>query len=76
MNYETVDQIIWECSRFEVKRRQLLLGLGREYRIGNTNLGSLRVSEVGSIEVMPQVPKGMWPENMRRPYFVLRITGP
>jgi hypothetical protein len=27
MNYETVDHIIWECSRFEVVRRQLLLGL-------------------------------------------------
>jgi hypothetical protein len=27
MNYETVDQIIWECSRSEVERRQLLLGL-------------------------------------------------
>jgi hypothetical protein len=27
MNYETVDHIIWECSRFEVERRQLLLGL-------------------------------------------------
>jgi hypothetical protein len=26
MNYETVD-LIWECSRFEVERRQLLLGL-------------------------------------------------
>jgi hypothetical protein len=27
MNYETVDHIIWECSRFEVERRKLLLGL-------------------------------------------------
>jgi hypothetical protein len=27
MNYETVDHIIWECSRFEDERRQLLLGL-------------------------------------------------
>jgi hypothetical protein len=27
MNYETVDHIIWKCSRFEVKRLQLLLGL-------------------------------------------------
>jgi hypothetical protein len=27
MNYETVDHIIWECSIFEVERRQLLLGL-------------------------------------------------
>jgi hypothetical protein len=24
MNYEAVDHIIWECSRFEVVRRQLL----------------------------------------------------
>jgi hypothetical protein len=30
---------------------------------------------VGSIEDMPQVPKGMWPENMRKP-FVFKITGP
>jgi hypothetical protein len=27
MNYETVDHIIWEYSRFEVERRQHLLGL-------------------------------------------------
>jgi hypothetical protein len=27
MNYETVDHISWECSRFEDERRQLLLGL-------------------------------------------------
>jgi hypothetical protein len=27
MNYEMVDHIIWECSRFEDERRQLLLGL-------------------------------------------------
>jgi hypothetical protein len=27
MNYETVDHIIWECSRFEDERRQLILGL-------------------------------------------------
>jgi hypothetical protein len=27
MNYETVDHIIWECSRFEVEGRQLLLAL-------------------------------------------------
>jgi hypothetical protein len=27
MNNKTVDHIIWECSRFEVERRQLLLGL-------------------------------------------------
>jgi hypothetical protein len=27
MNYETVDHIIWECSRFNNERRQLLLGL-------------------------------------------------
>jgi hypothetical protein len=27
MNYDTVDHIIWECSRFEDERRQLLLGL-------------------------------------------------
>jgi hypothetical protein len=48
---------------------------GRKYRRGNTNLGYLHASEVGSIEVMPQVPKGMWPENMREPFFVFRITG-
>jgi hypothetical protein len=27
INYETVDHIIWKCSRFGVGRRQLLLGL-------------------------------------------------
>jgi hypothetical protein len=27
MNYETIDHIIWEYSKFEVERRQLLLGL-------------------------------------------------
>jgi hypothetical protein len=27
MNDETVDHIIWECSRFEDERHQLLLGL-------------------------------------------------
>jgi hypothetical protein len=27
INYETVDHNIWKCSRFEVERRQLLLGL-------------------------------------------------
>jgi hypothetical protein len=27
IKYETVDHIIWECSRFENERRQLLLGL-------------------------------------------------
>jgi hypothetical protein len=27
MNYETVDHIIWKCSRFEVERRQLILRL-------------------------------------------------
>jgi hypothetical protein len=72
MNYETVDHIIWECSRFEDERR------GRKYKRRNTNPGSLRASEVGSIEFMPQVPKGMWPENMNEPFFcfVFRITGP
>jgi hypothetical protein len=64
MNYETVDHIIWECSRFEDERRQ------RKYKRGNTNPGSLRASEVGSIEVKPQVPKGMWPENMNEPFFL------
>jgi hypothetical protein len=39
---------------------------GREYKMGNTNPGSLCASEVGSIEVMPQVPKEMWPENIRQ----------
>jgi hypothetical protein len=31
---------------------------------------------VGSIEVMPQVPKGMWPENMNEPFFVLFLESP
>jgi hypothetical protein len=67
MNYETVDHIIWECSRFEVKRP---IGTrGREHKRRNTNPNSLRVSKVGSIEVMPQVPKGMRLENMRKPFF-------
>jgi hypothetical protein len=38
--YETVDQIIWECSR---EGRQVLLGLAAM----NTNPGSLSASEVG-----------------------------
>jgi hypothetical protein len=32
-------------------------------------MGSLRASEVGSIEVMPQVLKGMWPENMKNSFL-------
>jgi hypothetical protein len=47
MNYETIYHIIWECSRFGTR--------GRGYKRGNTNPGSLRASEVGSIEVMPHV---------------------
>jgi hypothetical protein len=74
--FQTIDHIIWECSRFEVETRQILLGLGSEYKRENTNPGSLRASEVGSIEVMPQVLKGMWPKNMRKPFFYFRITGP
>jgi hypothetical protein len=35
MNYETVDHIIWKCSRFEVERCQLLGTRGREYKRGN-----------------------------------------
>jgi hypothetical protein len=31
---------------------------------------------VDSIEIMPQVPKGMWPDHMRKSFFVFRITGP
>jgi hypothetical protein len=43
----------------------------------STDPGSLRASEVGSIEDMPQVLEGMWPENMKKPFiFVFRITGP
>jgi hypothetical protein len=34
MNYETVDYIIWECSRFEVERRQLLFGLATVNVVG------------------------------------------
>jgi hypothetical protein len=30
---------------------------------------------VVSIEVMPQVPKGMWPENMRKSFFYLTLNG-
>jgi hypothetical protein len=46
---------------------------GREYKRGNTNPGSLRASEVGSIEVMPQVPKEMWPENMKIFFLMLVV---
>jgi hypothetical protein len=47
--------------------------LGREYKRGNTTPGS---SEVGSIEVMPQVPKEMWPENHRNLYgLMLEVQG-
>jgi hypothetical protein len=70
MNYATVDHFIWECSRFEVERHQLLLGHATvNKKEGNTKSGSLRAAEVGSIEVMPQVPKGMWPKNMRKPFY-------
>jgi hypothetical protein len=48
---------------------------GSEYRRGNTNPGSLRALEVGSIEVMPKVPEGMWPENMKNP-FLLFLESP
>jgi hypothetical protein len=34
MNYETVDHIIYECSRFEVERRQLLFGLAAVNVVG------------------------------------------
>jgi hypothetical protein len=70
MNYETVNNIIWECSRFGTIGTR-----GHEYKRGNTNPGSLRASKVGSIEVMPQVPKGMWPENMRKSFFYLTLNG-
>jgi hypothetical protein len=32
--------------------------------------GSLHNSEVGSIEVIPQVSNEMWPENIRKPFFL------
>jgi hypothetical protein len=38
---------------------------GSEYKKGTISPGSLRTSEVGSIEIMPQVPWRIWPENMR-----------
>jgi hypothetical protein len=38
---------------------------GHEYKRGNTNPESLRASEVGSIEILPLIPKGMWHENIR-----------
>jgi hypothetical protein len=34
MNYETVDHIIYECSRFEVERRQFLFGLAAVNVVG------------------------------------------
>jgi hypothetical protein len=65
MNYETVDHII-----LELKTSSPIATHGRECKRGNTNPGSLRASEVGNIEVMPQIPKGMWPENLRKLFFL------
>jgi hypothetical protein len=47
MNYETVDHIIWKCSRGR-KTSTPVGTCGREYKRGNTNPESL-----SSIEVMP-----------------------
>jgi hypothetical protein len=41
LNYEKVDHIIWECSRFEVERRQLLLGLATVNIKDGTPIGDL-----------------------------------
>jgi hypothetical protein len=43
---------------------------GRENKRGKTNPGSLRASQVGSIEVIPPVPKEMWPENIKNFLFL------
>jgi hypothetical protein len=41
MNYETVDHTIWECSRFEVERCRLLLGLAAVNIKGGTPIRDL-----------------------------------
>jgi hypothetical protein len=67
MNYETVDHIIWECSRFEVKRRQLLLGHAH---------AAVNFKERTLSWDLCALPKGMWPENMRKPFLILESPDP
>jgi hypothetical protein len=56
-------------QKSEVKRRQLLLGLAALNIKEGTPILTLRAAEVGGIKVMPEVRKGMWPENKRQPFY-------
>jgi hypothetical protein len=61
-NYKTFDHMICECSR---KTSTPVGTRDSEYKRKNTNPRFLRVLEMGSIEIMPLVPKGIWPEYQR-----------
>jgi hypothetical protein len=73
MNYETVDHIIWECSRFKIVRRQLLMGIAAMNKEG---IPMRDLCAFQKSEITPQVPKGMWHEKMTQGtlFFVFRIT--
>jgi hypothetical protein len=77
MNYETVDHIIWECSRFEDERCQLLLGLTAvKIKEGTPFRDLCSLQKWAAFGLCDRFLRECEPENMRKPFLFLESANP